>query len=52
VAELRPGQLGALTVQGTKLRKQLLAIVKNNFKGEPGILAEWEAPQHIVRPGE
>lgn len=43
-------ELSAFTVQGTKLRKQLLPIVRNKFKSEPGILAEWETAQHIVRP--
>lgn len=43
-------ELAALTTRGTGLRKQLLTIVRNKFRGEPGILAEWEAAQHIVRP--
>jgi len=36
-----------LANQGMKLRKQLQAIVRNKFKGNAAVLAEWESAQHI-----
>lgn len=43
-------ELSAATLAGIKLRKQLLPIMRNKFRGQPGILAEWETAIHIVRP--
>jgi len=43
-------ELSANALQGIKLRKQLLPIVRNKFRSQPGILAEWETAVHIVRP--
>ncbi|MEO7099790.1 MAG: hypothetical protein ABI162_10545 [Luteolibacter sp.] len=42
-------ELSAEAVKGIKLRKQLLPLVRNKFKKEPGILAEWESASHLVR---
>ena len=44
--------LAAQTAAGLKIRKQLGAIVKNKFRGSPGIRAEWESAKHIVRPAK
>ncbi len=43
-------ELSAAALAGIKLRKQLLPIVRNKFRSQPGILAEWETASHIVRP--
>jgi hypothetical protein len=43
-------ELSAAALAGIKVRKQLLPIVRNKFRGQPGILAEWETAAHIVRP--
>lgn len=43
-------ELAAAASQGMKIRKQLNAIVKNKFRQDPGILAEWSSAQHITWP--
>ena len=43
------GNLTALAIAGMKQRKQLQAIVRNKFKGNAAVLAEWESAQHIER---
>jgi hypothetical protein len=44
-------ELAANALAGIKLRMQLLPLVRNKFRQEPGILAEWESANHIVRVG-
>ncbi len=41
--------LADLAATAMDLRKQLNAIVRNKFKGNPGILAQWETAQHLER---
>jgi len=43
-------ELSAAVVAGIKLRMQLLPIVRNKFRANAGLLAEWETAVHIVRP--
>lgn len=43
-------ELSALALKGNQLRTQLVPAVRNKFRGEPGILAEWVSAIHIVRP--
>lgn len=43
-------ELSAQTTRGIVIRKQLLPIVRNKFRNDPGILAEWESAVHVVRP--
>lgn len=43
--------LTALSSEGLKLRKQLNAIVRNKFRGNVAVIAEWEAAAHLERPG-
>jgi hypothetical protein len=42
-------ELTTLTLDGMKVRKQLLPLVRNKFKGDSGVLAEWETATYIVR---
>ncbi|MEO5712138.1 MAG: hypothetical protein ABIT37_01510 [Luteolibacter sp.] len=43
-------ELVAAAVEGMKIRKQLLTLVRNKFENNVGILAEWETANHIVWP--
>jgi hypothetical protein len=42
--------LASLSIDGFSARKQLDAIVRNKFKGDAGLLAEWETASHFERP--
>ncbi|MEO5915682.1 MAG: hypothetical protein ABIS50_15720 [Luteolibacter sp.] len=43
-------ELVAAAVEGMKIRKQLLTLVRNKFENNVGVLAEWETANHIVWP--
>ncbi len=43
-------ELVAAAVEGMKIRKQLLTLVRNKFENKVGVLAEWETANHIVWP--
>ena len=43
-------ELSAQATRGIGIRKQLLPIVRNKFRNDPGVLAEWESAAHVVRP--
>lgn len=43
-------ELVAAAVEGMKIRKQLLTLVRNKFETNVGVLAEWETANHIVWP--
>lgn len=42
-------ELTSQTLKGIAIRQQLLSIVSNKFRHEPGILAEWATATHTVR---
>ncbi len=41
--------LDALAMRGMTLRKQLQAVVRNKFRDDAAVLAEWETAQHVER---
>lgn len=43
-------ELSSLSSAGCRLRNQLVPMVRNKFRNEAGILAEWESAIHMVRP--
>jgi hypothetical protein len=42
--------LATLSTKGMSVRKQLGAIVRNKFRADAGVLAEWESAAHFERP--
>ncbi len=42
--------LAGEVVKGMKARKQLKVLVKNKFRADAGVMAEWATASHIVRP--
>lgn len=42
--------LETLSIKGMSARKQLHAIVRNKFRGNAGVLAEWATASHFERP--
>jgi hypothetical protein len=43
-------ELTTLALDGMSVRKQLLVMVRNKFKGDSGLLAEWETAAQMVWP--
>ena len=42
-------ELAVAVVKGIQLRRQLMSLVRNKFKNEAGVLAEWESAARITR---